>query len=186
MGVVFLQFLYWYNKMAKFGFKEITPSDWLEPDDVLKGFVRISPDGRSHTITGEEYLRDILRPRLLESVPIGVQALFEVARGGMVYGYFFYPLYALAVEQLFRVIEATVAHKCKALGAPRSTRTFKKRIDWLVERGVIPGSESARWHAARKLRNTASHPERQTIFTPGNAVGMLQGIAEDLNSLFSS
>jgi len=183
---VSLQSLYWFNKMTKFGFKEITPSSWLEPDDVLKGFVRMSPDGRRHTITGEEYLRDILRPRLLESVPTGVQALFEVARGGMVYGYFFYPLYTLAAEQLFRVIEAAVAHKCKALGMPRSTRRFEKKIDWLVEEGVIPRSESARWHAARKLRNVASHPERQMILTPGNAIGMLERIAEDLNSLFSS
>ena len=170
--------------MTKFGFKEITPSNWLEPDDVLKGFVRISPDGRSHTITGEEYLRHILKPTLLESVPTEVQALFEVARGGMAYGYFFYPLYTLAAEQLFRVAEAAVTHRCKVLGMQGGT--FEKRIDWLVEEGVIPRTESARWHAARKLRNAASHPEQQMILTPGNAIGMLEGIADGLNSLFSA
>ena len=104
----------------------------------------------------------------------------------MVYGYFFYPLYTLAAEQLFRVIEAAVAHKCKTLGMPRSTIIFGERIDWLVERGAISRSESTRWHAARRLRNTASHPEHQMILPPGNAVGMLERIAEDLNSLFSS
>ena len=171
--------------MTKFGFKEITPSSWLEPDDVLKGFVRVSPDERPHTLTGEEYLRDILRPRLVQSVPTTVQALFEVARGGMAYGYFFYPLYTLAAEQLFRVVEAAVAHRCKALGTPGSRRTLGKGIDWLVEGGVIPRPESARWHAARKLRNAASHPEGQMILTPGNAIGMLERIADDLNSLFS-
>lgn len=170
---------------TKFGFKEITPSNWLEPDDVLKGFVRMSPDGEPRSITGDDYLRDILRPELLESVPTDVQALFEVARGAMVYGYFFYPLYTLAAEQLFRVCEAAVAHKCKALEAPKSKETFKKRIDWLVDEGIIPSSEMTRWDAVRQLRNVASHPDRQSIFTPGNAIGMLEGIARQINSLFN-
>ena len=170
--------------MTKFGFKEITPSNWLEPDDVLKGFVRISPGGQSQPITGDDYLRDILRPRLLESVPTDVQALFEVARGAMAYGYFFYPLYTLAAQHLFRVAEAAVAHKCKALGAPKSRKTFKKRISWLVDEGVIPSSEFIRWDAIRELRNAASHPERQSILTPGNAIGLLERIAVQINSLF--
>ena len=171
--------------MSKFGFKEITPSNWLERDDVLRGFVRMSSDGQSQPITGDEYLRDILRPKLLESVPTDVQALFEVARGAMAYGYFFYPLYTLAAEQLFRVAETAVAHKCKALGAPRSKKKFEKRISWLVDEGVIPSSELNRWHAVRELRNIASHPKRQSIFTPGNAIGFLEGIAVQINSLFS-
>ncbi|TEU15931.1 MAG: DUF4145 domain-containing protein [Anaerolineales bacterium] len=171
--------------MSKFGFKEITPSNWLERDDVLRGFVRMSSDGQSQPITGDEYLRDILRPKLLESVPTDVQALFEVARGAMAYSYFFYPLYTLAAEQLFRVAEAALAHKCNALAAPKSRDSFKKRISWLVEEGVIPGSEFVRWDAVRELRNIASHPERQSIFTPGNAIGFLEGIAVQINSLFS-
>lgn len=177
----------WSSEMTtKFGFKEITSSNWLEPDDVLKGFVRMSPDGELRPITGDDYLRDILRPELLESVPTDVQALFEVARGAMVYGYFFYPLYTLAAEQLFRVAEAAVAHKCKALGTPNSKRTFKTRIDWLVDEGIIPRSELTRWDAIRQLRNAASHPDRQSILTPGNAIGMLEGLAGQINSLFNS
>lgn len=171
--------------MSKFGFKEITPSNWLERDDVLKGFVRMSPSGQSIPLTSEDWLGHILKPKLLESVPADVQALFEVARGAMAYSYFFYPLFTLAAEQLFRVAEAAVAHKCKALGAPESRDTFKKRISWLVEEGVIPSSELNRWDAIRELRNIASHPERQSIFTPGQAIGRLEGIAVQINSLFS-
>jgi hypothetical protein len=171
--------------MSKFGFKEITPRNWLERDDVLRGFVRMSPSGQSIPLTGEDWLRHILKPKLLDSVPTDVQALFEVARGALIYGYFFYPLFTLAAEQLFRVAEAAVAHKCKALGAPKSKETFKKRIRWLVEEGVIPSSEFGRWGATRELRNAASHPERQSIFTPGQAIGTLEGIAMQINSLFS-
>jgi len=171
--------------MSKLGFKEITPSNWLERDDILRGFVRMSSDGQSQPITGDEYLRNILRPKLLESVPTDVQALFEVARGAMAYGYFFYPLYTLAAEQLFRVAEAAVAHRCKALEASKSTKTFAQRINWLINDGIIPRSKFSRWGAIRKLRNAASHPERQSIFMPGNAIGLLEGVAEDINSLFS-
>ena len=172
--------------MGKFGFKEITPTNWLEPDQVLKAFVRLTSDGRSRPITGDEYLRYILEPKLVESMPIDVQALFEVARGAVAYGYFFYPIYTLAAQQLFRVAEAAVVHKCKALGVPKSKGTYKKRVDWLVDEGIIPESELIRWDAIRELRNAASHPDRQSILTPGNAVGLLEGIAEQINSLFSS
>ena len=171
--------------MTKLGFKEITSSNWLEPDRVLKGFVTISPSGRSQPITGDEYLNHILAPKLLESVPAEVQALFEVARGAMAYGYFFYPLYTLGAEQLFRVTEAAVGHKCEALGVPKSKGTFKKRIGWLVDQGTIPELELNRWQASRELRNVASHPDCQSILTPGNAISILEGIAEQINSIFS-
>ncbi len=53
------------------------------------------------------------------------------------------------------------------------------------EEGVISSPESVRWHAARQLRNAASHPERQMILTPGNAIGILERVGDDINSLFS-
>jgi len=171
--------------MTEFGFKKITQSNWLEPDPVLRAFGRISPDGRSQGLTGDDYLNRILNPKLLESVPAEVQALFGVARGAMVYAYFFYPLYTLAAEQLFRVAESAIGHKCKALGAPRSKDTLKKKIEWLINQGTIPESQLSRWEAIRGLRNAASHPDRQSIFTPGGAIGLLEGITEQINSLFS-
>ncbi len=172
--------------MTKFGFKEITRSNWLEPDDASKAFVRLTPGGQPEPMTGSDWMRHILTPKLLATVPTDVQALFEVTRGALVYGYFFYPLYTLASEQLFRVTEAAVAHKCKVLGAPKSTENFAKRISWLTKKGLIPNSDLAQWDAIRELRNSASHPERQSILTPGNAIGLLERVAEKINSLFSS
>ena len=171
---------------TKFGFKEITSSNWLEADEVLKAFVRISLDGEFRSITSEDYLRDILGPGLTELVPRDVQALFEVARGAMVYGYFFYPIYTLAAEQLYRVCEAAILHKCKVLVAPKSKKVFKESIDWLVDEGIIPNSEVDQWDRVRKLRNYASHPDSQSIITPGIAIGMLEGIARQINSIFGS
>jgi hypothetical protein len=171
--------------MSKFGFKKITPSNWLDPDKVLRGFVKMSST-RAQPLTADDYLRHILSPELIESVPKDVRALFEVARGAMIYGYFFYPLFTLAAEQLFRVSEAAVSHKCKALGAPKSKRKFIEKIEWLINNGIIPSSELIRWDAIRNLRNAASHPERQSILAPGNAIGLLEGISRQINSLFDS
>jgi len=165
--------------------KKITPSNWLEPDDVLKGFVRLSPNGQI-TLRGENYLTYIVRPNLHESVPSYVQELFEVARGAMAYGYFFYPLFTLAMEQLFRVAEAAVKHKCSALKAPKSTKRFEERINWLVNKSIIPQSESGQWKAVRYLRNIASHPERQSISPPNVTIGILERVASLINSLFNN
>jgi len=171
--------------MTKFGFKEINQQNWLEPDDIIKAFVKLSPTGSPESMSGEDWLQHILKPKLMESVPQDVQALFEVARGALVYGYFFYPLYTLAAEQLFRVAEAAISHKCSAFGAPNSKEKFVEKIKWLEDKGVIPQTDIQAWNVIRELRNSASHPESQSIITPGMAIGSLERVTERINSLFS-
>jgi hypothetical protein len=45
---------------------------------------------------GNDWARHFLAVELHEDVPADVHDLFAVARGTMLYGWFFYPLYALA------------------------------------------------------------------------------------------
>jgi hypothetical protein len=119
-------------------------------------------------------------------VPEDLQRLFEVARGAMIYGYVFYPLCTLAAEQLFRVAEASITHKCKLLGTPKSKKSFNKKLEWLLDNGVISSSEFRLWDSVRTLRNIASHPEHQLIFTPGDAIEILENISKQINFLFST
>jgi hypothetical protein len=86
---------------------------------------------------------------------------------------------------LFRVAEAAINHRCEA--APKSIKkgTFSKKLNWLGTLGLLPYSRIAKWDALRQLRNAASHPQRQQIMTPGNAVGLLEGISGSINELFS-
>ena len=172
--------------MTKFGFKEITPANLLERDPVLDGFVKLSPNGQSMTLTQDDYLRYIFTPCLLEVVPDDVQALFEVARGAMAYGYFFYPLFTLAMEQLFRVAEAAVAYKCLDMGIPKSKSRFKEKIVWLIDKGIIPKTDRGSWDSIRELRNMTSHPERQMILPPAMPIELLERTALLINSLFNS
>ena len=170
--------------MSNLGFKQLSTENWLVPDSTVQLWGRFGADGNIHDISGEEWLNDILQSKLNEAVPLEIKKLFEVARGAMAYGYYFYPLYTLGIEQLLRVVEAAVAFKCKAMGAP-SSQNYEGKISWLIKKGAISQSESLRWEAIRKLRNSASHPQMQSIHMPVEALKFLESTANHINLLFS-
>lgn len=173
--------------MNGLGFKQITGANWLETDPVCSVLVRL--DGaRAVPTSGDDWLRRILEPSLAEAVPTEVRGLYETARGALAYGYFFYPLYTLGVEQLWRVGDAAIQHKCEQLGftARGHAARLSKRIEWLEQRGVLTAHAAARWHALRNLRNWASHASRQAIVGgPADAIATLQRLAEDVNAIFA-
>lgn len=168
------------------GFKKLTVANWLEGDTVLTLFVSLSPDGSIRSLSRDEWARRILEPQMNDSVPLEIRRLFEVARGTMLYGYLFYPIFTLASEQLYRVAESAVSMKYAAKGAPKGTRNFEGKINWLADHFVIAKSEKQKWHAIRGLRNLSSHPEQQTVSTPIHAVDMLNSIVQKINALFDS
>ena len=103
--------------MTSIGIKTLTVENWLQPDTIPGLFTRLSlNDGYAYLMTAEDWVAQFLTPKLIESVPEEIQILFEVARGSLAYGYFFYPLYALAGEQLFRVGEAAITVKFLSAG----------------------------------------------------------------------
>ena len=172
--------------MNQFGFKKITAKNWKQRDSLMSYFKGTDQAGRTVKVSGGEWVEAILGPEIGKFVPDEIRSLFEVARGSMIYGYFFYPLFTLSAEQLFRVVDAAVAHKCKILNAPKSKKTFYKRVEWLIENSVIDKADRIIWESARKLRNSTSHPTKQMILTPANAIGLLSSTAEHINKLFTS
>lgn len=166
------------------GFKKLTSDNWLECDSGMSYFVRVR-DGVATKITGEQWVEAFLAPTLHPSVPLEVRKLFEVARGAFCYGYFFYPLFALGIEQLYRVLETAARFRCSELGASASTRhTFKWMINWLHLKGEIPNHHLLRWEAGRHLRNHSSHPEKQSIYFPTDAGNNVRFTAELIDELF--
>ena len=167
------------------GIKTLTTENWLQPDPTSTIFVRLShADGSVSPMSGEDWVAQFLAPSLDDNVPEEVRRLFEVARGALAYGYFFYPLYTLAGEQLYRVAEAAVTEKCALLGAPKKA-SFQDKIKFLVDKNVIPNEEFIRWDAFRQLRNMSSHPRRQNILPPGIVATTLHLVAERINALFA-
>jgi hypothetical protein len=124
-------------------------------------------------------------------VPAEVKDLWEVARGVLLYGYFFYPLYMLGDEQLHRVADAAVLHRYRELGGLSHARTedpptFGRRLEWLIRNGHIPAALEIRWNAIRGLRNLGSHVERHSLQMPIDALNSLALLAKEINSLFET
>lgn len=168
------------------GFKRISAENWQLPD-VTKFYPNLTP---------ETWSKRYLLPQLDPKVPTEIAALFEVARGSMIYGWYFYPLLTLAAEQLYRVMEAAARQRCEIAGIPtrkpakrgqakmRDTN-FDENIKALVKVDIISQPDLIRWDATRRLRNWASHPTKQLIQDPGEARSALKVTAELINRLFA-
>lgn len=161
-------------------FRELTPTNWSAPDPILRHLVRVGPDGRLEPVSGDFLAEGILSARLNDAVPPAIRALFEVARGSMCYGYYFYPLYALGAEQLYRVAEAALKHRCQG----RKRARFTDLIGEAVNAGILPEEMRQQLDAIRQMRNHSSHPEDQTILWPGHAKATVDRVGMLLNILF--
>lgn len=166
------------------GFKRITLSNWREMDDVIQFPIPVCE---------ERWVNACLGPQLATAVPMEIAALFEVARGSMIYGWFFYPLITLATEQCHRVLEAGARARSSQLGLPTKVpkrngkmrdSMFSEVIEALAKHGVISPKDRKRWDATRNLRNWSSHPVRQSISSPGMALSALDSTVELLNRLY--
>lgn len=165
--------------------KRITLDNWRQPDPASSLPTMVNRlAGSVRSITPEDYIAPALEPQLVESVPEDVRDLYEVARGALAYGFYFYPLFTLATDQSLRVAEAAVEAKARGMGCPKKASTFEKRITWLGAQGVIPAADLEKWHDLRHMRNESSHPRHQHIFPPAGVFAMFRHVAELVNSLF--
>lgn len=167
--------------------KRLTAENWLEPDPVSTLLAVVDRrDGSVRSLAPEDYVQPALQPQLGPMVPEDICDLYEVARGALAYGFYFYPLLTLAADQCFRVAEAAANLKAEELGCPKRISTFSAKIDWLVASGAILAHDQKSWHGLRHLRNEGSHPHRQHIFTPGIAFNTFHHVADLVNAVFDS
>jgi hypothetical protein len=87
----------------------------------------------------------------------------------MCYEGLFYPAYTVGHDQLYKVLEAAVSHKCEQLQAPNSLKRYSDKINWLYDREVLTGKLPERWQSARAVRNMTSHVKRRRIISPDMA-----------------
>ena len=85
---------------------------------------------------------------------------------------------------MYRVAEAALNHKWKALNAPKNIRSFKNRLIWLKDNNHLSEIRFNQWDAGRSLRNMASHPDRQSIYAPPDALGTIEITVELIEDLF--
>jgi hypothetical protein len=168
-------------------FKKLSRANWAEPDPVMRHFVGVSQAvGNVKPLSGDDWANYFLAVQLADAVPDDVLELFDVAKGVCLYGWFFYPLYHLAEEQLFRVADTAVAAKCKKMRGPDQGTSFNKRLDWLKARNVLTAEERRWWDSIRELRNLGSHPDFQSVHPPGSVLAMFRDVAKGINALWPS
>ena len=162
------------------GLKRLALDSWLDADIVYDGFL----DGGMRPMRGEDWAALFLGTELDSAAPSEVHRLFNVARGCLLYGYFYHPLYAMGMEQMFRVAEAAAKHKCGELGRTKERDTFNNMIGFLKSSGCISEESVERWHAIREFRNITSHPDDQMIVPPGAVSSLFASVTEQVNTLF--
>lgn len=160
------------------GVKEITLENWDKPDDIVYIYDR---EGRNI------YLNEILSITLGESVPVNVSNMFEIARNMMVYGYYYCPLYTLAIEQMHRVGEAAAKEKAKQLKQYVPDKmSYHKCIKLLQDHGFLDEISFYRWNIIRGLRNNSSHADRYQLLPPKMVIEHVKVFANEINKLFKT
>jgi hypothetical protein len=153
----------------------------------MAAFVNLGATGPA-AIEAHDWARAFFAIELGPAVPAEIRGLFEAARGVLVYGWFFYPLYVLGEEQLYRVADAATAERYRQLGGEPTKRgwppTFENRIKWLVDQDAISPRDQEQWTAIRKLRNIGTHADYQMLRPPTDILPAVRLVAECISHLF--
>lgn len=164
--------------------KAINHDNWLLAD----------AGGKGQVADASKWREAFLSIRLDPAVHREVARLFETARGGMLYGYFFQPLLAMGVEQCYRVLESGARARCAQAGLPvycadgqgkPHPLSFGHNLRALAKQGLISDADLKRWQQARELRDWVAAPEHQAALTLDHGVTALSRAAELLGKLFS-
>jgi hypothetical protein len=157
------------------GFSSITAENWLLPD--RKNYIPLG------TPPPDQWIVRFLQPTLAPTVPLEVRRVFEIARGAMIYSWFFYPLATLGLEQCTRIAEFAVRERCQML--QNASDNFAQNLRALVSAGVISPEDEQSWQGLRFLRNDRSHLRNFMLTDPGEASGFMRVTVERINRLFS-
>ena len=175
------------ERATALGFKKLTKDNWKSPDPFNDYFIKINLyTGEKFQITDDQRAEEFLEIELVPSVPIEVRRQFESARGAMLYGCFFYPLFALGADQLLRVAESAVTHKCLIHALAKKNARYEVKLQKLKDSGYLTATEHEEWEYLRKMRNEFSHSKIQTVFPAFEAISILRNVADKINRLFQT
>jgi hypothetical protein len=168
------------------GVKHLTAGNWLDPDPICLKFGPIREDWTERFLTVD----------LASFVPSAVRELWEAAHGLLLYGWFFYAIYAMGEHELRRVADAAVLHSYQQAGGPPNKKRdhegelrwpdMMRRVDWLIEAGAIPAEKRQRWDGLRDLRNETTHISIRHLAPPHEALRVLELLAGEIDALFEA
>jgi hypothetical protein len=177
------------------GVKRLTIDNWLMPDDIGRAFVEVNAaTGERRPATAESWAQRFLAIELGQCVPAEIRDMWEVARGALLYGWFYYALYALGEHELRRVVDAAALYRYRQAGGPPLKKPdregksrwppFKARVAWLADHGILPQASRGRWEAIVDLRNEGSHATFRHLVMPIDALMTMKLLAQEISGLF--
>jgi len=172
--------------------KNLTGENWLQPDTEGLSAMKDFEEDRNGMISADDWLALCRTAELSLKVPRNVRAHFEAARGALAYGYFYYPLYTLAIEQLFRTAEWAILQKCKETNGRIIDHKgrlidFYQGLAWLRKINFLSKEEFHHWESMLKFRRRAANPKDHKdpeILPPDVIANHLNFVAEKINSIF--
>lgn len=163
--------------------KHLTPANLFERDARMDHWSIHGLGFLNHP--NEQWVAWILEIELADSVPDQIAEMLERVKAVAAYATCYYPLFAVAADELFRVQDAALCVACQRLEAPKSkTGTYEKRIAWAVGHGLIAPDNAPRWQAARQLRNYGAHRTKPGLIGPNDLLGSLRTASRFIGSLF--
>lgn len=172
--------------MENFGFKKLTSDNWLKADPVMNHMVLFSKlPAEFDPRLASDWVKRILDIKIDERVPENIRGMYAVAKGMAVYGILFYPLFTMASQQLYRIVETAIIQRGKDLGMPDTLRKMNARLDWLQNHKYITDRGRAMLRLMCDIRNHVSHPQNQELHWPASAIGDLERIAGDVEGIFA-
>jgi len=168
------------------GFRELTVANFLTADPASSVWaLRDRRTGETRPMSAQDWAEGILTIDLGGNVPLELQRMFRVARGTLLYAFFFYPLYGVGMGLVFMLCDSALRIAADSAGAPSRVKDFKSRLDWLSQHRVISSEAAERWDSARHLRNAFVHEGTPLANLPSIAVNELETTALDIDSLFA-
>lgn len=133
---------------------------------VAQSIASFADDGQRVPMTPEAFAMPVQGLPTTRATPEGVADLLRLSRRLYVHGFFVYDFVTVGVHYSLMALEAALSHRVRA----RPKETFQQLIDKALLEHVLdaPDHELVQ-AAARRLRNSLSHPTMQNIWSPAMA-----------------
>ncbi len=165
-------------------FKHVTRQNWLDSDPVSASFVKLDHrDGSITPMDGADWIDAVALATLSDAVPNDIVNAFEFTKGGLGYGFFYYPLATIVGQQILRVADFAVDRFFRARAIVPHPRSMAQRLKRLHEDGLVDDMHFQQWDAIRRLRNSATHPDFQHVWLPSDAIRTLKLVADLVSAL---
>jgi hypothetical protein len=168
----------------KHPFKYVTRQNWLDPDPLSASFVQLDHrDGSITPMDGADWIDAVVEITLPASVPTEVANAFEFTKGGLGYGFFYYPLATVVGQQVLRVADFAIDRLFEARAIVPRPLSMARRLERLRLEGLISDEHFQQWDVIRHMRNLATHPDFQHTWFPSDAVRTLKLVAALVSEL---